>query len=165
MFYFQPPYPHWQRVLNLRVFYRQKWVPTILFLQGPDVVYLKYSKCIEYWTSLFQTCGHVEHSDSVGMKETSLVDIPFSDWFVYSNCLNTTLFSLAYLNKIYVLSKITNEGNYLVMLNIFFMFVATDIQVLMHFLVYFNPFMPTGAFNICCPRDCVSRHNGGTQRR
>ena len=25
----------------------------------------------------------------------------------------------------------------------------------------FNPFMPTG-FNICCPRDCVSRHNGGT---
>ena len=27
---------------------------------------------------------------------------------------------------------------------------------------YFNPFMPTGAFNICCPRDCVSRHNGGT---
>ena len=23
-----------------------------------------------------------------------------------------------------------------------------------------NPFMPTGAFNICCPRDCVSRHNG-----
>ena len=25
-----------------------------------------------------------------------------------------------------------------------------------------NPFRPTGAFNICCPRDCVSRHNGGT---
>ena len=25
-----------------------------------------------------------------------------------------------------------------------------------------NPFMPTGAFNICCPRDCVSRHLGGT---
>ena len=23
--------------------------------------------------------------------------------------------------------------------------------------------MPTGAFNICCPRDCVSRHNGGTR--
>ena len=22
-------------------------------------------------------------------------------------------------------------------------------------------FMPTVAFNICCPRDCVSRHNGG----
>ena len=22
--------------------------------------------------------------------------------------------------------------------------------------------MPTGAFNICCPRDCVSQHNGGT---
>ena len=22
--------------------------------------------------------------------------------------------------------------------------------------------MPTSAFNICCPRDCVSRHNGGT---
>ena len=21
--------------------------------------------------------------------------------------------------------------------------------------------MPSGAFNICCPRDCVSRHNGG----
>ena len=26
----------------------------------------------------------------------------------------------------------------------------------------FNPFMPTVALNICCPRDCVSRHNGGT---
>ena len=25
----------------------------------------------------------------------------------------------------------------------------------------FNPFLPTVAFNICCPRDCVSRHNGG----
>ena len=25
-----------------------------------------------------------------------------------------------------------------------------------------NPFLPTVAFNICCPRDCVSRHNGGT---
>jgi len=25
-----------------------------------------------------------------------------------------------------------------------------------------NPFMPTGAFNIYSPRDCVSRHNGGT---
>ena len=22
--------------------------------------------------------------------------------------------------------------------------------------------MPNGPFNICCPRDCVSRHNGGT---
>ena len=22
--------------------------------------------------------------------------------------------------------------------------------------------MPNGVFNICCPRDCVSRHNGGT---
>ena len=22
--------------------------------------------------------------------------------------------------------------------------------------------MPTVAFNICCPRDCVTRHNGGT---
>ena len=27
---------------------------------------------------------------------------------------------------------------------------------------YVIPFMPTVAFNICCPRDCVSRHNGGT---
>ena len=25
-----------------------------------------------------------------------------------------------------------------------------------------NPLMLTSAFNICCPRDCVSRHNGGT---
>ena len=25
-----------------------------------------------------------------------------------------------------------------------------------------NPFMPTGAFNICCLRDCVSLHNGST---
>ena len=23
-------------------------------------------------------------------------------------------------------------------------------------------FIPTGAFNMCCPRDYVSRHNGGT---
>ena len=27
---------------------------------------------------------------------------------------------------------------------------------------YINPFVPTVAFIICCPRDCVSRHNGGT---
>ena len=26
----------------------------------------------------------------------------------------------------------------------------------------FNPLMLSGSFNICCPRDCVSRHNGGT---
>ena len=26
-----------------------------------------------------------------------------------------------------------------------------------------NPFVPAVAFNICCPRDCVSRHNGGTK--
>ena len=26
-----------------------------------------------------------------------------------------------------------------------------------------NPFMPTVASNICCPRDCVSRYNGGTR--
>ena len=26
---------------------------------------------------------------------------------------------------------------------------------------FINPFMPISAFNICCPRDCVSRHNGG----
>ena len=26
-----------------------------------------------------------------------------------------------------------------------------------------NPFMPTGAFNMCFSRDCVSRHNGGTR--
>ena len=33
----------------------------------------------------------------------------------------------------------------------------------MHIVSYsFNPFMPTVAFNICCPRDCVSRHNGVT---
>ena len=25
--------------------------------------------------------------------------------------------------------------------------------------VVVNPFMPTVVFNICCPRDCVSRHN------
>ena len=25
-----------------------------------------------------------------------------------------------------------------------------------------NTFLTTVAFNICCPRDCVSRHNGGT---
>ena len=31
-----------------------------------------------------------------------------------------------------------------------------------HAIVYLNPLMPSDAFNICCPRDCVSRHNGGT---
>ena len=35
-------------------------------------------------------------------------------------------------------------------------------QVEKVFVSNVNPFMPTGAFNICCPRDCVSRHNGGT---
>ena len=30
------------------------------------------------------------------------------------------------------------------------------------FTNYADPFMSTGAFNICCLRDCVSRHNGGT---
>ena len=25
-----------------------------------------------------------------------------------------------------------------------------------------NPLMPNGVFNLCCPRDWVSRHNGGT---
>ena len=29
-------------------------------------------------------------------------------------------------------------------------------------LCVFNPLMLSGSFNICCPRDCVSRHNGGT---
>ena len=28
--------------------------------------------------------------------------------------------------------------------------------------IMINPLMPSGAFNICCPRDCVSRHYGGT---
>ena len=33
--------------------------------------------------------------------------------------------------------------------------------------LHINPFVPTVAFsqlssNMCCPRDCVSRHNGGT---
>ena len=32
----------------------------------------------------------------------------------------------------------------------------------MNLYLIINPFMPTGAFNICCPRDCVSWHNGGT---
>ena len=30
------------------------------------------------------------------------------------------------------------------------------------FMYLVNPLMPKGSFNICCPRDCVSRHNGGT---
>ena len=29
-------------------------------------------------------------------------------------------------------------------------------------MAWINPFMPTVAFNICCPRDCVYRHNGDT---
>ena len=28
-------------------------------------------------------------------------------------------------------------------------------------LQMFNPFIPTVAFNICCPKTDVSRHNGG----
>ena len=31
------------------------------------------------------------------------------------------------------------------------------------YVFWLNPFMPTVAFNICCPRDCVSRHNVGTR--
>ena len=39
--------------------------------------------------------------------------------------------------------------------------------VLRWFYLLINPFLPTVAFsqlssNICCPRDCVSRHKGGT---
>ena len=38
-----------------------------------------------------------------------------------------------------------------------------EVQLLHDINVYnVNPFMPTGAFNICCPRDCISRHNRGT---
>ena len=42
-----------------------------------------------------------------------------------------------------------------------YMCISTNI---VHKLVVFvfNPLMPSGVFNICCPRDCVSRHNGGT---
>ena len=41
-------------------------------------------------------------------------------------------------------------------------------RVAMEQLAYlFNPFVPTVVFsqlssNVCCPRDCVYRHNGGT---
>ena len=31
------------------------------------------------------------------------------------------------------------------------------------FWVRFIAMLPTVAFNICCPRDCDSRHNGGTR--
>ena len=41
------------------------------------------------------------------------------------------------------------------------MHIRKKFVCLMLFL-YANPFMPTSAFNICCPRDCVFRHNGGT---
>ena len=45
----------------------------------------------------------------------------------------------------------------------FFNGKTTILCTLIHSHRYFvNPLMPTGAFNICCPRDCVSRHNGGT---
>ena len=30
-------------------------------------------------------------------------------------------------------------------------------------IVFKLTYLPTVAFNICCPRDCVSRHNGGTR--
>ena len=36
------------------------------------------------------------------------------------------------------------------------------IDCMMLHMCSINPFMPTVAFNICCSRDCVSRHNGGT---
>ena len=35
-------------------------------------------------------------------------------------------------------------------------------MIIFPILIPINPFMPTGAFNICCRRDCVSQHNGGT---
>ena len=47
-------------------------------------------------------------------------------------------------------------------------FIADPYRVFTENFIYFpnkcsfNPFMPTGAFNICCPTDCVSRHNGDT---
>ena len=42
-------------------------------------------------------------------------------------------------------------------------FIVTESVSVMDII---KPFMPTGAFNICCPRDCVSRtanveRNGG----
>ena len=44
--------------------------------------------------------------------------------------------------------------------------LRTDALTILHaktsILNLINPFMPTVAFNICCPRDCVSRHNGAT---
>ena len=39
-------------------------------------------------------------------------------------------------------------------------FYYTRYNEILVIICYFNPFMPTGAFNSCCPRDCVSRHNG-----
>ena len=39
---------------------------------------------------------------------------------------------------------------------------AACLDIVLVILTGINPFMPTDAFNICCPRDCVTQHNGGT---
>ena len=51
------------------------------------------------------------------------------------------------------------------MITAFFLFVILRMRIsilLFGCSADVNPLMPNGAFNICCPRDCVSRHNGGT---
>ena len=52
-----------------------------------------------------------------------------------------------------------NKGIYKVVSSIYSFVSSYPQRALM---LKFNPFMPNGAFNICYPRDCVSRHNGGT---
>ena len=42
----------------------------------------------------------------------------------------------------------------------------TNANIRVQFLIDVNPLMAIGNYSyqflICCPRDCVSRHNGGT---
>ena len=71
----------------------------------------------------------------------------FNDKCEYSRCLGPYIIARY---KMWSRIKFTSQAH-------------TDIFVPIEILPYMShPFMPTVAFNICCPRDCVSRHNGGT---
>ena len=54
------------------------------------------------------------------------------------------------------------EQNYRAYFSLYITLYIRTISAAIIYKKLFLYIMPTGAFNICCPRDCVSRHNGGT---
>ena len=42
------------------------------------------------------------------------------------------------------------------------MYGLRNMKLIIIIINIINPLTPNGVFNIGCPRDCVSRHNGGT---